>query len=97
MILRQTDIVDHDRPVGYSTEIGNSFHLDLIQLEIQFDALVKSKELSRQEVLALISWADGLTAQQAADYIHAKGAISVRKQRSRGTRKLTESLNERSG
>lgn len=97
VILRQTDIVDHDRPVGYSTEIGNSFHLDLIQLEIQFDALVKSKELSRQEVLALISWADGLTAQQAADYIHAKGAISVRKQRSRGTRKLTESLNERSG
>jgi len=93
VILRASDIVDHDRPVGYSTEIGNTFHLDLIDLNMELQKLVDEKHCSKKEIQALLTWADGFTAQQAADYMHARGAVSVRKLRSRGLRKLQEQIN----
>lgn len=93
VILRASDIVDHDRPVGYSTEIGNTFHLDLIDLETELQKLVDEKHCSKKEIQALLTWADGFTAQQAADYMHATGAVNVRKLRSRGMRKLQEQIN----
>jgi hypothetical protein len=93
VILRASDIVDHDRPTGYSTEIGNTFHLDLIDLEIELQRLVDEKHCSKKEIHAMLTWADGFTAQQAADYMHARGAVSVRKLRSRGLRKLQEQIN----
>ena len=93
VILRASDIVDHDRPVGYSTEIGNTFHLDLIDLEIELQRLVDEKHCSKKEIQAMLTWADGFTAQQAADYMHATGAVNVRKLRSRGLRKLQEQIN----
>lgn len=94
VILRDTDIVDHDRPTGYSTEIGNSFHLDLIQLEIEFEAAVEARELTIKQVNALLTWADGMTSQQAADYLHARGPVSIRKLRSKATAKLKDRMND---
>lgn len=94
VILRDTDIVDHDRPTGYSTEIGNSFHLDLIQLEIEFEAAVEEGDLTVKQVNALLTWADGMTSQQAADYLHARGPVSIRKLRSRATTKLKDRMND---
>jgi len=97
VILRASDIVDHDRPVGYSTEIGNVFHLDLIELDREFQRLVEEKHCSKKEIQALMTWADGLTAKQAADYMHTRGAVSVRKLRSRGLRKLQERMEHGTG
>lgn len=97
VILRASDIVDHDRPVGYSTEIGNTFHLDLIELEQRFQELVDEGLYSKKEINALLTWADGLTSQQAADYLHARGAASVRKLRERGVKKLHKRLEDGSG
>jgi hypothetical protein len=87
-------MVDHDRPLGYSTEIGNSFHLDLIDLQVQFTELVESNGLSKKELNAMLTWADGMTSQQAADYLHARGPVSVQKLRERGVRKLQEKIDD---
>jgi hypothetical protein len=92
IILRDSDVVDHDRPTGYSTEIGNSFHLDLIQLEMELQGMVDRGEYSKKEIDALITWADGMSAQEAAYYLHARGAVSVRKMRSRAAKKLQRQM-----
>lgn len=92
IILRDSDVVDHDRPTGYSTEIGNSFHLDLIQLEVELQGMVDRKEYTRREIDALITWADGMSARDAAYYMHARGAVSVRQMRSRAARKLQRQM-----
>jgi hypothetical protein len=92
IILRASDIVDHDRPLGYSTEIGNNFHLDLIQLEQTLQSLIDEGVCSKKEVNAIITWVDGMSSQQAADYLQAKGGVSVRKLRERATKKLAKRL-----
>jgi len=92
VILRASDVVDHDRQVGYSTDIGNTFHLDLIQLEQELQRLIDEKHCSKKEIQALLTWADGLTAQQAADFLAMRGAVSVRKLRERGLHKLRERM-----
>lgn len=94
IILRGHALVDHDRPIGYSTEIGNTFHLDLIQLDEEFEKAVKDRTLTKKQIAALLTWADGMTSQQAADYLHAKGAVAIRRLRSKGTRRLQERLND---
>lgn len=94
IILRASDIVDHDRPEGYSTAIGNVFHLDLIELQQQFDKLIEDGAYSKQEIDALLTWADGLTSKEAADFLHATGAVNVRKLRSRSMQKLQERLDD---
>lgn len=97
IILRASDIVDHDRPTGYSTEIGNNFHLDLIELEQEFNNLIDEGILTQKEVEAILSWSQDLTPHQAADYIHSKGNASLRKMRSRGVTKLHERLSNGEG
>jgi hypothetical protein len=92
VILRATDIVDHDRPLGYSTQIGNAFHLDLIELAKELQDAVDEGTITRSEVNAMLTWANGLTSQQAANYLHATGSSSVRKLRERGKKKLQERL-----
>ena len=92
VILRNHALVDHERPLGYSTEIGNSFHLDLIDLEMEFKSLVREGVMSQKEINAMLTWAEGLTSQQAADYLHAKGPVSVQKLRERGVRKLQDRM-----
>ena len=94
IILRASDIVDHDRPVGYSTEIGNNFHLDLIELEHALDRLISEGTISKAEVDALLTWADGMNSQQAADFLHAKGSVAIRKRRERGLKKVQDKLSE---
>lgn len=94
IILRASDIVDHDRPLGYSTEIGNNFHLDLIELEDAFNCLIEDGELTKKEVQSILAWARDLTPRDAAEYMHARGGdASLRKLRSRGVQKLRQRLN----
>jgi hypothetical protein len=92
VILRNTDVVDHDRPLGYSTQIGNSFHLDLIELEKELQDAVDEGTITRSEVEAMLTWADGMTSQQAAYYLHETGSSNIRKLRERGKKKLQERL-----
>lgn len=72
----------------YSPQIGSSAHLDLIEMELHF------AELPRDQQEALIAWALGMSAQQAAYYNDIKGSV-FRKRRQRGIETLTESMNER--
>lgn len=97
VILRSHALVDNERPVGYSTDIGNNFHLDLIQLDIEFREAVKAKELTHKQIAAILTWADGMTSQQAADYLGAKGPASIRRLRSKANKKLRERLNDSRG
>lgn len=92
VILRASDVVDHDRPVGYSSQLGNAFHLDLIWLDQLLEQLLNDKHITRKELEAMLTWADGLTSQQAAEYLSARGSASVRKLRERGMRKVQEQL-----
>lgn len=94
IILRGTDSVDPDRPLGYSTEIGNTFHLDLIELDRQFAEAVKEGDLTHKQVRAIQSWADGMNSRDAADYLRAKGPVSIQKMRQRAVKKLQERLDE---
>lgn len=97
IILRASDIVDHDRPTGYSTEIGNNYHLDLIELEQGFNKLMKEGTLTRKEAQAILAWSQDLSPQQAAEYIHSKGNVSLRQMRSRGMAKLHQRLSNGEG
>ena len=92
VILTQTGIIDADRGYEYSSQIGNQFHLDLIDLQEQM------KILSKGERDSLITWANGLTAFEAAQYLHSTGSVNlenaVRKRRQRGIERLTKGFNE---
>jgi hypothetical protein len=88
IILTAADTVDHDRDTGYSTEIGNSFHLDLIDLAQQL------KKLSKSERDALLSYTSDMTADQAAPFLGAKGGVSVRQRRKRAIDRLIQVSNE---
>jgi hypothetical protein len=92
VILRTSDIVDHDRALGYSTEIGNTFHLDLIELEMALQELVDNKLYTKKEIESLLTWFDGMSARDAADYMHTRGAVNVRAMRKRALRKLHRKL-----
>ena len=92
IILRGSDSVDPDKPLGYSTEIGNMFHLDLIELEQQFNQAIEEGDLTRKQVEAILTWADGMSSRDAADYLHAAGPTSIQKMRERASNRLQERL-----
>ncbi len=71
---------------SFSSSIGNSFHLDLLQLEQEL------KDLPKGQRDALYTYIDGLSASEAAMYLGAKGTVSFRKRRSRAILELTERL-----
>ncbi len=92
VILTATSRVDADRDIDYSGQIGNPFHLDLIELEMWMS------ELTKGERDALEAWSDGMNTQQAAIYLNAKGSISaIRKRRQRGIEHITGKANDQSG
>jgi hypothetical protein len=78
---------DTERQDEYSTQIGSGFHLDLIETEIHL------QELPADQLGALIVWANGLSAKQAAMYFAAKGTV-LRKRRERGVEELTKRMND---
>lgn len=87
VVLTASALVDHDRGVEYSTEIGNSFHCDLI------DLAEKLKKLSKAEVQALFAYAEGMSSDQVAPLLGAKGGVTIRKRQSRAVHKATDLMN----
>lgn len=71
----------------YSSQIGSSFHLDLIETELHLS------DLPTDQQQALLAWAAGVSAKQAALYYSAKGTV-LRKRRERGVDTLTEKMND---
>jgi hypothetical protein len=87
IILRGT-AASTEQGEQYSTEIGSSFHLDLIELQREL------RKLPANERKALITWALGLSSQQASVFLGARGAVRIRKRQERGKKALVKGLNE---
>ena len=58
---------DADQLPSYSSDIGNSAHLDLLEAEKEV------LTLDVQDQLELLSWCDGLTPKQAAQWANIHG------------------------
>ena len=88
VILTQSALPDFDRGgVEYSSEIGNSFHLDLIEIEDQLSDLPKG------QVDALLKYLDGYSSDEAAYYLGVKGGITIRLRWLRAVDRLMGMLN----
>jgi hypothetical protein len=70
----------------YSSEIGNSYHSDLIDA-----AIILQERFSKDEREALYSWATGLNSKEAAALTQVKGNV-IRKRRQRAVEKLAREL-----
>lgn len=75
-----------EQAAEYSPQIGSSSHLDLIEMELHF------RELPKDQQRALLEWALGVTAEQAAYFNDIKGSV-FRKRRQRGIENLADSMN----
>jgi hypothetical protein len=58
---------DADQLPSYSSEVGNTSHLDLIEAEHEV------LDLDKRDRIELLAWCDGLSAKQAADWANIKG------------------------
>ena len=86
---------DADQLPSYSSELGNSSHLDLIEAETElsrFDA---------RDRIELLAWCDGLSPKQAADWanikggkVRANGNYASRKRIDRAAQKIARLANE---
>lgn len=70
----------------YSSQIGNDYHLDLIEAE-----RIILVELNGQQRQALLEWASGVNEEQSADLMRIKPS-ALRKRRQRAVEKLTEGM-----
>lgn len=87
IVLRGT-AASVEQPISYSSVVGNDLHLDLLEAE-----KVLTENLSKQDLAAILMWADGFNQRQAAEYHHIKsGAIRMRVHRA--MRKVAEKANE---
>lgn len=60
---------DADEVQSYSSVIGNDYHLDLLSAETEVN------KLSLQDRIELLSWCDGLTPKQAAQWSNVQGNV----------------------
>jgi hypothetical protein len=72
----------------YTSQIGNDFHLDLVEAERQL-----LTDMSKGQRDALISWADGIDETIAADLMRVKPS-ALRKRRQRAVERLQESMTD---
>lgn len=86
-VILRGEAASTEQPQEYSSQIGSSFHLDLLEAEIKFD------ELPEDQQKALLAWRDGVSPKEASMYFSATGPV-LRKRRERGVGALTEKLNE---
>jgi hypothetical protein len=71
----------------YSSVIGSTWHLDMIDLAQQL------AELPKGDVDALLSYIDDMSSNEASRYFNARGSVSIRKKRQRAIERLREKLN----
>ena len=75
---------------SYTSQIGNDFHLDLINAE---DVVVH--DLNGQQRVALLRWADGITDEAiSTEQLGKVKPGALRKRRQRAIESLQERLND---
>lgn len=58
---------DADQLPSYSSEMGNSSHLDLLEAEAEV------RTLEARDRIELLAWCDGLSPKQAAEFSNIRG------------------------
>lgn len=58
---------DADQLPSYSSELGNTSHLDLLEAEMEV------RTLEARDRIELLAWCDGMSAKQAAEFANIKG------------------------
>ena len=71
---------DADQLPSYSSEMGNTSHLDLIEAEEEIS------QMDARDRIELLAWCDGLSPRQAADYANIKGG-KIRRNTDHASRK----------
>lgn len=93
-VILRNDAADTERGEEYSSAIGSSFHLDLIDLDNALREAIADGDITKEELQAILTWVDGMNSQQAAVYLGIPhGAVRIRKRRSRAINTLQERLN----
>lgn len=87
IVLRASTLIDGQPREDYSSQIGNNFHLDLIEIEDQLS------EIPKDQVESLLTHMDGMNSQQAAYYLNARGGVTIRQRRKRAIDRLVGKLN----
>jgi DNA-directed RNA polymerase specialized sigma24 family protein len=88
IILGFSGITDLERLDDYSSQVGNSFHLDLIEVEDQLS------ELPKVQVETLKAYMDGMTSDQAAHLLTVRGGVTIRSRRRRAVQRLARKMND---
>jgi hypothetical protein len=70
----------------YTSQIGNDFHLDLLEAEI-----IVQTDMNKQQRDVLLAWADGLDEITASDLMRIKPS-ALRKRRQRAVEHITEKM-----
>lgn len=92
VILTASALVDAERMDEYSSSIGSSFHLDIMELDIQIKDDILKRRITRQEVEALLVWFDGLSSLEASKFLSARPS-TIRKRQERALNKVTTGMN----
>jgi len=71
---------DADQLPSYSSEVGNTFHLDLLEAEDEM------RRLDAPDRIELLAWCDGLSPKQAAQWANLNGG-RIRSTRNEAARK----------
>lgn len=80
--------LDLSGTIEYSSQIGNDYHLDLLEAE-----QVVVHDLNAQQRSALLAWALGVDDRVAAEQLHIKPG-ALRKRRQRGVETLQKRLDD---
>jgi len=86
VIMGATSKLETDMTQDYSSVIGNTFHLDLIDAE---DVLLHMDAIERKQ---LLEWCDGLPSRTAAEYAGTK-PTTVRKRGLKIVKQVVDRLN----
>ena len=98
IILTASGLIDTEQFDDYSTEIGSSDHLDLLDLEQQLKECITDGTFTVEDILALFTWMDDMSSQQAAIYLNARGPVNfradaIRRKRGNAVKTLTDGIN----
>lgn len=86
---------DADQLPSYSSDIGNTAHLDLLEAETEVGLM------DRQDQIELLAWCDGLSPKQAAQWanihggkVRSSGTEAARKRLQRTVKAVTAKAND---
>lgn len=76
----------------YSSQIGNDFHVDLVEAE-----RIMVAEMTPEQRDILLAWADGISEEEAASLVRVKPGGALRMRRKRAIERLTDRMQDDTG